>query len=930
MGQIGFIIDLDMTLFDTSMLELDRDRGNWENVFKNIEKVVPLVNPEALFWGIGLPKLTEGWDLGLGGDYLYPYKDNVSIVTSSPKEYAKKILSNTYSGLIDYLIAFQDTVKHKPNPDPFILAIDKMGLDTNKDLIITIGDSVSDIKASKSLGNNLVDYSISAKGRHVEGLSLELTPGVYNVGVSSGDYTSEELSAAGASTVYKSIEDFLIDFSIFNDLYCETNIIPKFNVKEKSGVPNIDKIYSLSYYFSSKTGYFDKTSNNILKFKDGNKSIIEKWAFYLRECIRSIGLDDELKDYNILRPLGHDELVSRGDEPLDFLISDLSDSFKCKEVQELIGKNNENKPLKLLGGREKRRAEIENNYYINKNIKISKSNFIILDDVMTTGTTLEVIAKKIKSQYPKGKIIAITLAETSYIQQGGPKYNHDYLELKYTSAKRKKKVCHKRKFSKIDMKNGFIYIGETEKNNTIPHGYGRIVQSSPRLSYYEYIGQWKNGKKHGRGHERKTINSDLVNIVYRNDSVLDGLGTSVKKTEYGEIIETYYGDHYDGKRTGLGVMMTQLGMFRGIFEDDMLNGLVCVRLFGEWTKNGIMDAKFFTRFESDMVADDIYCFIDDSCNGKYNRFYKINYREEFKKYDFSDFKFQIEYESGDTYRGQDLPRVKSEIPEEVGLICYRKCGYGEFSTTEFRYKGNWEHGCRYGYGEMTLYFDFNRPIHANFANQNSIKLCGTWSSDMIQGEGEIHFGPKFLYKGSFWDNWFDGEGLITISDKKLKVHFKDIIKGVMSYDSVNQFVRESLSNVQGLINKDEYYCIVDFVYIFKILINGNLADKNRAEDDDIGPIIQMINATFEGKIKPYAVATKEPQNISNIEEMKEEVREIIEGDYSLNSQSYSQSYLDFIDLEENWSDMNKDNCDKGNQLHKFYQFRLENNSRESN
>ena len=52
MGQIGFIIDLDMTLFDTSMLELDRDRGNWGNVFKNIEKVVPLVDPETLFWGI--------------------------------------------------------------------------------------------------------------------------------------------------------------------------------------------------------------------------------------------------------------------------------------------------------------------------------------------------------------------------------------------------------------------------------------------------------------------------------------------------------------------------------------------------------------------------------------------------------------------------------------------------------------------------------------------------------------------------------------------------------------------------------------------------------------------------------------------------------------------------------------------------------------
>ena len=48
---------------------------------------------------------------------------------------------------------------------------------------------------------------------------------------------------------------------------------------------------------------------------------------------------------------------------------------------------------------------------------------MLVDDILTTGTTASVIAKKIKSKLPDSKIYLFTLGKTSNPDFGGPSDN---------------------------------------------------------------------------------------------------------------------------------------------------------------------------------------------------------------------------------------------------------------------------------------------------------------------------------------------------------------------------------------------------------------------------------------------------------------------------------------------------------------------------
>ena len=96
--------DLDNTLVDTSKIEILRDQGKWNEVYQNFNKTV-------LFPGVSdlICKLKSNYEVG--------------VITSSPRKYAKKLID--YHNLnIPIYASYDDTKKHKPNPDPFLYAID--------------------------------------------------------------------------------------------------------------------------------------------------------------------------------------------------------------------------------------------------------------------------------------------------------------------------------------------------------------------------------------------------------------------------------------------------------------------------------------------------------------------------------------------------------------------------------------------------------------------------------------------------------------------------------------------------------------------------------------------------------------------------------------------------------------------------------------
>ena len=54
------------------------------------------------------------------------------------------------AGLFEVVVGYEDTVRHKPAPDPFLVCMDRLGLDA--DSAVAIGDSPFDIRGARAAG----------------------------------------------------------------------------------------------------------------------------------------------------------------------------------------------------------------------------------------------------------------------------------------------------------------------------------------------------------------------------------------------------------------------------------------------------------------------------------------------------------------------------------------------------------------------------------------------------------------------------------------------------------------------------------------------------------------------------------------------------------------------------------------------------------
>ena len=82
----------------------------------------------------------------------------------------------------DLLVTYEDTTRHKPHPDPLLVAAERLGIPTGE--MLYVGDAVFDIQAGRAAG-------------------------VRTAGVTWGAGTREELMAAGAGLVVDNMEEIL-------------------------------------------------------------------------------------------------------------------------------------------------------------------------------------------------------------------------------------------------------------------------------------------------------------------------------------------------------------------------------------------------------------------------------------------------------------------------------------------------------------------------------------------------------------------------------------------------------------------------------------------------------------------------------------------------------------------------------------------------
>lgn len=102
----------------------------------------------------------------------------------------------------------------------------------------------------------------------------------------------------------------------------------------------------------------------------------------------------------------------------------------------------------------------------------------------------------------------------------------------------------------INYENQDIYMGELDEEGQ-PDGTGTYTHhdEEEQRQQGQYIGEWKNGKKHGRGTHR-----------YRNGDVYDGLWKDGKRDGHGKYTFStspsaeYKGDWQNDEMHGKGVM----------------------------------------------------------------------------------------------------------------------------------------------------------------------------------------------------------------------------------------------------------------------------------------------------------------------------------------------------------------------------------------
>ena len=129
--ELSLLCDLDGTILDTTGVQQLRDQRNWKACVAASERT-------EIFPGIKDALA----DLRNRGSKL-------AIVTSSVSYYAETLLA--FHGIeYDVLIAYHDTTRHKPHPEPCQAALRALGCQANE--AIGIGDKAEDQLALSACG----------------------------------------------------------------------------------------------------------------------------------------------------------------------------------------------------------------------------------------------------------------------------------------------------------------------------------------------------------------------------------------------------------------------------------------------------------------------------------------------------------------------------------------------------------------------------------------------------------------------------------------------------------------------------------------------------------------------------------------------------------------------------------------------------------
>jgi predicted amidophosphoribosyltransferase len=164
----------------------------------------------------------------------------------------------------------------------------------------------------------------------------------------------------------------------------------------------------------------DSLSLSLLKFKQRIQPDLDAWIDCSRQLLSHLSF---APDTIIVRALRHDETTARMDFPsaLDLLGENLALQLRCHYLPTLLTKSRTTLPNKHLTRRE-RRSQVQDVYHVATPLPaIAPSTpFLLIDDILTTGTTMRALIRTLRRHFPACPISTFTLTRADYYCRAEP------------------------------------------------------------------------------------------------------------------------------------------------------------------------------------------------------------------------------------------------------------------------------------------------------------------------------------------------------------------------------------------------------------------------------------------------------------------------------------------------------------------------------
>ena len=164
---------------------------------------------------------------------------------------------------------------------------------------------------------------------------------------------------------------------------------------EKNSINKIENYKSTSSYFDEHIYLFQYTGeirDTILKYKFNEKSYI--YRTFLEFVKNNEKICAQIKKYDIIMPvpISKKRLKQRGYNQSALIAKNLAKMLNIDYKENILVKIKDNKPQSEMG-QEKRKRNVKGVYRIKNKEKINQKKILIIDDIFTTGNTVNECAK---------------------------------------------------------------------------------------------------------------------------------------------------------------------------------------------------------------------------------------------------------------------------------------------------------------------------------------------------------------------------------------------------------------------------------------------------------------------------------------------------------------------------------------------------------